>query len=472
MASLRYFFSPSGIKEIFQVTGHFKNERKSAAAVYDNKALKRGQAYRPQALSNSERQIRLLKIINPLNESSGSKEIEIRCAIEQHDLGDEDSPDWPSYTAVSYTWGSGSAKYKILVNNEQFLVRSNLYQLLKALIERGDTDKMLWIDQLCIDQSDLGEKNKQVQLMGDIYGKAAEVYVWLGLEEKGSGIALELLQRFEKHFMETQDRVHNGSLTEAACRQSRDNVIQVISQEIGWSELNALLERPYWSRLWIFQEIYLAQKIVLICGSDSHELSISTTKASRIFHDLNESLTPKLSARANATKALRLFAQAEARYNPLKRKLEAMDLQDCLIEHASRSCYDPRDKVYGLIACVDPAHFVTVDYYRTPEEVFVVALDSLVVHFDFKDVVKLAELLDVLGDLRKNMGLKKWSKRKYSEIILDSCKRSARARQAFSLRALLRERDTLRATTARTPEEEARIEELNFLVRQALEPSG
>lgn len=470
MASLRYMFSPSGIKDIFQVTGHFKNERKSAAAVYDNKALKHGQVYRPQPFSNSERQIRLLKIVNPPNRSSGSKEIDIECTIEQHDLGDADSPDWPRYTAVSYTWGSGSAKHKILVNNEPFLVRSTLFQLLKALVERGDTGKMIWIDQLCIDQSAIGEKSKQVSLMGDIYGKATEVYVWLGLEEKGSGVALELIQRFERHFMETQDGVQNGSLTEAACHQSRDNVIRAISQEIGWGELNALLERPYWSRLWIFQEIYLAKRIRLLCGSDSHELSISTTNASRIFHDLNELLTPQLSARANKFGALRLLAQAEARYNPLTRKLQVMELQDCLSEHASRSCYDSRDKIYGLIACVDPGHFVTVDYMRTPEEVFVIALDSLVVHFDFKDVTKLAELSDALASLRKDMGLRKWSKRKYSETILDSCQRSARARQAFGLRKLLRERDALRAMTARTPEQDGRIEELNLLVRQAFEP--
>jgi Heterokaryon incompatibility protein (HET) len=38
----------------------------------------------------------------------------------------------------------------------------------------------IWIDAICINQKDIGEKNVQVPLMGEIYASAACVIVWLG----------------------------------------------------------------------------------------------------------------------------------------------------------------------------------------------------------------------------------------------------------------------------------------------------
>ena len=37
-----------------------------------------------------------------------------------------------------------------------------------------------WVDQLCINQSDLTELGNQVALMRCIYRKAQNVYIWLG----------------------------------------------------------------------------------------------------------------------------------------------------------------------------------------------------------------------------------------------------------------------------------------------------
>lgn len=39
---------------------------------------------------------------------------------------------------------------------------------------------MLWIDAVCIDQTDHREKSRQVAQMGDIYRDAERVLVWLG----------------------------------------------------------------------------------------------------------------------------------------------------------------------------------------------------------------------------------------------------------------------------------------------------
>jgi hypothetical protein len=46
------------------------------------------------------------------------------------------------------------------------------------------SNNYIWIDALCINQSDNVEKAIQVPLMGSIYTNARQVIVWLGLEEE------------------------------------------------------------------------------------------------------------------------------------------------------------------------------------------------------------------------------------------------------------------------------------------------
>jgi hypothetical protein len=41
---------------------------------------------------------------------------------------------------------------------------------------------LLWADAICINQSDINERNTQVKLMGEIYRTATRVHVWLGLD--------------------------------------------------------------------------------------------------------------------------------------------------------------------------------------------------------------------------------------------------------------------------------------------------
>lgn len=40
----------------------------------------------------------------------------------------------------------------------------------------------IWIDAICINQSDQRERGEQILYMFTIYGKADEVMVWLGAE--------------------------------------------------------------------------------------------------------------------------------------------------------------------------------------------------------------------------------------------------------------------------------------------------
>jgi hypothetical protein len=72
------------------------------------------------------------------------------------------------FTAVSYVWGPKSSNH-ILVVGKRFVVRDNIYDFLFLESRHQQCETTLyWIDQLCVDQQNLCERNHQVSLMSDI----------------------------------------------------------------------------------------------------------------------------------------------------------------------------------------------------------------------------------------------------------------------------------------------------------------
>jgi hypothetical protein len=66
------------------------------------------------------------------------------------------------YEALSYTWGSTELTDNVKINGNNLAVTQNLYFALKYLRFK-DEDRILWIDSLCINQKNDGEKGHQVQ---------------------------------------------------------------------------------------------------------------------------------------------------------------------------------------------------------------------------------------------------------------------------------------------------------------------
>lgn len=122
---------------------------------------------------------------------------------------------------------------EILLDGNKHPTRNNLWQALKHL--RSERYKrFLWADALCIDQENEKERNHQVGQMSDIYEQAMTARVWLGLEDE-EGELLKAMKRMDDSPRRPSD-------------------------------YEKLLELPYWSRLWIVQEVVLGQKITLHLG--------------------------------------------------------------------------------------------------------------------------------------------------------------------------------------------------------------
>jgi hypothetical protein len=62
----------------------------------------------------------------------------------------------------------------ILVNEGSCEVRQNVYDFLANIQARAGMSNLgpYWIDAICIEQTNIAERNQQVAQMGDIYSRA------------------------------------------------------------------------------------------------------------------------------------------------------------------------------------------------------------------------------------------------------------------------------------------------------------
>lgn len=113
----------------------------------------------------------------------------------------------------------------------------------------------LWIDQLCINQSDNSERTFQVAMMDRVYAQAKKVVSWLGESDIQVDSAVRLLAKLK-----------DVPLDRAS--QPNFNVAQFVKDipNDDWLALGSLLSRPYFKRTWIVQEIAMAKELLIVCG--------------------------------------------------------------------------------------------------------------------------------------------------------------------------------------------------------------
>jgi hypothetical protein len=152
----------------------------------------------------------------------------------------------------------------IVLDGKLISVGENLGKALRALREIPEVQNgaRIWVDALCINQGDIDEKTHEVKRMGDIYKMADRVISWLGDEANMSGHALELMQAMNLAFI---DREKATTISENFWQRTNKGAALCLTQ---------LFSRPYWSRMWIVQEIVLGgDKSIAICGARRFPMS-------------------------------------------------------------------------------------------------------------------------------------------------------------------------------------------------------
>ncbi|OTA98046.1 hypothetical protein M426DRAFT_37759, partial [Hypoxylon sp. CI-4A] len=100
---------------------------------------------------------------------------ELRCTLVSADLSAS-----PPYEALSYVWGKPVFDATIVCNEDvPFKITSSLHRVLVRL-RAVDKPRVLWVDQICINQASNKERAAQVSRMTRIYSQCQNAVVWLG----------------------------------------------------------------------------------------------------------------------------------------------------------------------------------------------------------------------------------------------------------------------------------------------------
>lgn len=269
---------------------------------------------------------------------------QVRCNIHHFDIRTA-----PDYVAVSYRWGSSEERIPVQIGGQAMDVMSNAWWALHYL-RNHHIEKYLWIDAICIDQTNTAERNYQVRLMGKIFSGASEVVIWLGLEDRDTETAFELLRSVEKDSRIPPDtNVYNCALP----------------------SLERLLESDYWRRVWIVQELAVAEKLTLVCGEQRLTWDYLDTFVTKVAPRW-KSRVPILDQVSNmSVKILVENRRAHRQRQTTKSPSRVENLEMLLKSFRHFNSGDVRDKVYALINLYNTPDGDTpfkIDYSRTVNE--------------------------------------------------------------------------------------------------------
>lgn len=187
--------------------------------------------------------------------------------------------DADPFCAVSYCWGSIdiSNSRPILVDKDSCInISKSLHEALWTVVDKlGSTSYVdIWADQICINQYDLAERGRQVELMGPIFEGAGLVAVWLGPKSPDSVDMCSVMAKLRSVAWHWKGPAYH-------LRQLDANSIRSFLAQVGIHEAdlhtlnfgcNQLVRNPWFYRLWTFQEIVVARDHVFYHGQDALQL--------------------------------------------------------------------------------------------------------------------------------------------------------------------------------------------------------
>ncbi|KAI0014562.1 heterokaryon incompatibility protein-domain-containing protein [Xylariomycetidae sp. FL0641] len=307
----------------------------------------------------------------------------------------------PPFRAVSYTWGDPFAKGErnganelapIVIDGQETLMSGTLASVLKAMRDWHPTrTNWVWVDALCIDQTNLEERGMQVSLMNRIYRRADLVFVWLGPSAQGSDHAFSLV-----------DELARDSRAPDARRRILERATNPKDQR-RWQALADLMDRRWFRRAWILQECVLSEQLEFACGRavldgkaflrgfDSIDLF-----SDQIYPILQDSQGVTLNAQAG--EALRCMSlMLAARLNGTVYPMAA-----CQSFTRTAEATDPRDYIYAKLGLASDGQHVQPDYSKSLEETY---RNFVLGH------IKAFRSLDIItydARPRQNQGLPSW----------------------------------------------------------------
>lgn len=292
---------------------------------------------------NPRSSIRLLKVLN-VSSTEGQLHA-VECKLAAWDLPQNGIPqeEFPRFNAISYTWGDTRNMAPVMIKHgtseaHVLMVAQNCEDALKQAWQYDKT-AWYWIDSICIDQHSQTEKEHQVPLMGEIYGKAEVVLACVGQHALGSKDLFEFVH------------LNSGILTENSILLSTATGLKLPewlpqAARSQFPLLKVFLNRAYFSRLWVFQEVCLARKVLFCCGHDC----VPATDLCGILRPLQnrflDSTSGDLGTLPLTTEVLEISASSGKITMPFWEALSRVAETDLQSK-------DVKDRIFGILAVVN-----------------------------------------------------------------------------------------------------------------------
>ncbi|KAI4277755.1 MAG: hypothetical protein L6R38_005378 [Xanthoria sp. 2 TBL-2021] len=343
---------------------------------------------------------KLLRILPPTTQSN-----EIICELSWEMLDDPQE-----YEALSYTWGTTAQDQPIQIRT--FLSQSpspsqpktDIFHVTKHLhaallhLRQSTAPRTVWIDQLCIDQHSLDEKNAQVKLMARIYRSAKRTIVWLGelniqdTDRIDIVVATERMnfRPVEREYSTLEDQVILKDLIGFGAQDNTDD-----SGRRRRKILAGLLNRSWFTRAWVYQEVVVAQRGVVLCGSLEMDMDIFINLLDGVcdldFQEVGEAASIMYSSKGYKP----MFAIREARFesrNGLSSTKKSRWLSTLWQAMGNLDATNPRDKVYAFLAFADSTdeNRISPSYGKSIKSVYTDATVRSIYSVGSLDVLELA----------------------------------------------------------------------------------
>ena len=284
-------------------------------------------SFKYEQLHSGGNSFRLLELL------PGSVESTIQCNIRVAYLHQDEQ-----YEAISYAWGRGQGAIGIELNGRQFNVSWMVADILMRM-RHQQRHRMLWIDLLCIDQSNKSEKSEQIPLMKHIFGEAQMVLASLGphgMLDSATSVLNPLNPESVKRVLGLASKL-------------KANISSALRTQVSERDETALLEvlnHPWFDRVWVVQEAGMAQKLRLICGTTEIDGQVFAKVHSRVTR---RGMSNSLKSRIDTLGPLLSYMSKDIDSKDKSKAFQKPELLDRLQTFRPWKATDPRDKLYAIL---------------------------------------------------------------------------------------------------------------------------
>ena len=284
------------------------------------------------------------------------------------------------WSALSYVWGTSPQNHSIKISRQHVPITPTLRNALQFL-RYPDGERYLWIDQICINQEDIQERNAQVQLMHAIYSGASHVIAWFDplFSDSPENLAdlFSLINRAGPKIQNTPDvpygpKEEPGRTVLANTRMEVTEMLRLHHTDLTFEQvvhrlyeyLREFFRTSWFQRLWTLQEGILGEFLFLQVGWTY----IAWSDLMQVYDKLRllSYGSPKLVPPIEILNGI-------VNLTDLRNRIHRIDRADLclsdLVPHIHRKASDDRDCIYGLlgmlsnkfIRLIEPNYSLDVD---------------------------------------------------------------------------------------------------------------